>query len=351
MRKGIILEINDLYLTMLTPEGEFLRARKLQHDYQVGEEIHFFPESTQADKKKFNLSFLASYKAKSIALVAVLLMAITTFMPVYQTNKVYAYMSIDVNPSIELAVNEQMEVLAIKGYNQEGNEIVSDLDGWKKADAAKVAELILDKIQEKGYFETKNNIVIATVHNGKAKKTIDDQLEKEILEIKKNTMEEKLTLKVMQASSEDREKAQEQGLTTGLYKEKQHEKKKPATSPAKGKELERKQPVQEKEEVELQRGHADKSIPKSGVPQPKQPEPPAGIKEKGNDNGKKPQVPPLKTKEKPKPNNSMGKNIDKKVDEKPVKEKIEVNHNDRGNVQKSNNGNQNSNKNQDKSKK
>lgn len=42
MRKGVILEINDLYLTLLTPEGEFLRARKLQQDYQVGEEIHFF---------------------------------------------------------------------------------------------------------------------------------------------------------------------------------------------------------------------------------------------------------------------------------------------------------------------
>ena len=87
MRKGVILEINDLYLTLLTPEGEFLRARKLQQEYQVGEEIHFFPEMGTAKRKKFNLSFLNSFRARTIALAAAFMLAMTAFLPVYQSGQ------------------------------------------------------------------------------------------------------------------------------------------------------------------------------------------------------------------------------------------------------------------------
>ena len=72
MRKGTILEINDLYLTLLTPEGEFMRARKLQQEYQVGEEISFFPESSTTKTKKLNTTYLNSFKVRTIALAAAL---------------------------------------------------------------------------------------------------------------------------------------------------------------------------------------------------------------------------------------------------------------------------------------
>ena len=231
MRKGVILEINDLYLTLLTPEGEFLRARKLQQEYQVGEEIHFFPEMGTAKRKKFNLSFLNSFRARTIALAAAFMLAMTAFLPVYQSGQVYAYMSIDVNPSVELAVSDTLKVLRIKGYNQEGKQIIASISDWKKKDAAVVAEMILNEIEEKGFFKEKNDIVIATVHNGKVKKTVDQKLEQKISDIKKVTKEENLDLKVMQGTTEEREKAQEQGLTTGVYKEKLSEEGKPPKKP------------------------------------------------------------------------------------------------------------------------
>ncbi|MBT2660460.1 anti-sigma factor domain-containing protein [Bacillus sp. ISL-45] len=231
MRKGVILEINDLYLTLLTPEGEFLRARKLQQDYQVGEEIHFFPDTQTVKQKKFNLSFLNSFKTRSIALAAVFMLAMTALVPAYQNGQVYAYMSIDVNPSIELAVNDDLKVLRLKGYNPEGEEIIGEIKDWKKKDAAVVAEMILEEIEEEGFFKEKNDVVIATVHNQKANESVDQKLEKKISEIKKSTQDEDLNFKVMEATSEDREKAQKQGVTTGVYKEKLKDAPKPAAKP------------------------------------------------------------------------------------------------------------------------
>jgi hypothetical protein len=235
MRKGIILEINDLYLTLLTPEGEFLRTRKLQQEYQVGEEIHFFPELAENKSKKFNLSFLNSFRVRTISLAAIFMLIMTAFIPVYQSGQVYAYMSIDVNPSIELAVDDDLKVLRLKGYNPEGKKVIEELSSWKKKDAALVAELILEKIEEKGFFQADNDVVIATVRNGEAKKAADQKLEKKITEIKQATQEENLEIKVMEATSEDREKAKKQGLSTGVFKEKQIQKVKPSSNPVNAK--------------------------------------------------------------------------------------------------------------------
>ncbi|ESU32763.1 hypothetical protein G3A_09625 [Bacillus sp. 17376] len=295
MRKGVILEINDLYLTLLTPEGEFLRARKLQQDYQVGEEIHFFPETLTVKKKRFNLSFLNSFKARSTALAALFMIAMTALVPAYQDGQVYAYMSIDVNPSIELAVNDDLKVLRMTGYNPEGEKIIGELKDWKKKDAAVVAEMIIEEIKDEGFLKEKKDVVIATVHNGKSKESVDQKLEKKISEIKKASQIENLHLKVMEATIEDREKAQKQGVTTGVYKEKQKDTLKPAGKPDKN----------EKAKPE----HEKKEPAPSVVPQPEKKEPPGQVKKKNpqvqKENPNKAEPP---AQDKAKGNNNSGKN-------------------------------------------
>ncbi|WP_226675635.1 anti-sigma factor domain-containing protein [Mesobacillus jeotgali] len=294
MRKGVILEINDLYLTLLTPEGEFLRARKLQQDYQVGEEIHFFPETLTVKKKRFNLSFLNSVKARSIALAAVFMIAMTALVPTYQNGQVYAYMSIDVNPSIELAVNDDLKVLRMKGYNPEGEEIIKELKDWKKKDAALVAEMVIEEIKDEGFLKQEKDVVIATVHNKKAKESVDQKLEKKISEIKKSTQIDNLNLKVMEATIEDREKAQKQGVTTGVYKEKQKDTLKPAGKP------------DEKEKAKPEPGKKD-PVP-TVVPQPEKKEPPGQVKKKDPQVPKEPNKAEPPAQDKAKGNKSSGKN-------------------------------------------
>ncbi|MEW8971055.1 MAG: anti-sigma factor domain-containing protein [Mesobacillus sp.] len=294
MRKGVILEINDLYLTLLTPEGEFLRARKLQQDYQVGEEIHFFPETQAVKEKKFNLSFLNSFKGKTIALAAALMLVMTALVPAYQNGQVYAYMSIDVNPSIELAVNDELKVLRMKGYNPEGVEIIGKIKDWKKEDAARVAEMILEEIEEDGFFKEKNDVVIATVHNKKAKESVDRVLEKKISEIKSSVQKEDLDLKVMEATSEEREKAKKQGITIGVYKEKQ--KSKPAAKPADKGQNAKPEPVKKdlpapsvapQPEKKIPPGQLKKNDPESESGKAKQEKPSLPEQSRGNNNSDK----------------------------------------------------------------
>ncbi|UOK59269.1 anti-sigma factor domain-containing protein [Bacillus sp. OVS6] len=48
MKKGIVVDRNDDYVTLLTPDGQFLKANKQKRSYELGEEITFFNFQIQA---------------------------------------------------------------------------------------------------------------------------------------------------------------------------------------------------------------------------------------------------------------------------------------------------------------
>ena len=91
--------------------------------------------------------------------LALMLVFIST-LPFYQNNQVYAYMSIDINPSIELGVNKNYQVIELIPYNEDGKKIVNKLHDWKKKDVHDVASEIMDEIKSQGYMK-KNHEVAA----------------------------------------------------------------------------------------------------------------------------------------------------------------------------------------------
>lgn len=220
MKTGIIMEINERFLTLLTPEGEFLRAQKLNRQYHIGEEINFYPIS-EKEKEGWPLtSIFSSFKAKTITAALVMLVLVTSsFFTFNGHNEVYAYMSIDINPSIELGINDKFQVIEISPYNEEGEEIVNQIPNWKKKSVKEVTSQIVKQIKNQGYTRDNYEIVIATVNTQKENKALETKFEKEITEIKETIQKEELEVKVMDASPKEREKAKEHGLSTGAYKE------------------------------------------------------------------------------------------------------------------------------------
>jgi hypothetical protein len=220
MKKGVILEVDHDFVTLLTPEGEFMRTRKREQDYHIGEEISFFPvESDRPPAWQTWQRFLRLSKVRAAVIAAVLLFCTTAILPVYQSNQVYAYMSIDVNPSIELGLNQMLKVVTLIAYNEEGDRILSKLENWKKEDAASVAEKILDEIEVQGYLQKEKNVLIATA-NSQGQVETAEQLEETIEEIKVAGKTENLEVMVLAGTAAEREAAKKQGLSMGLYKQK-----------------------------------------------------------------------------------------------------------------------------------
>ncbi|WP_223595098.1 anti-sigma factor domain-containing protein [Neobacillus bataviensis] len=216
MKKGIVMKIDNGFLTLLTPEGEFLRARKQDQSYSIGEEIHFFPiESSRTNQSFHGVKNFLRQKSVWAAAMAFVIILGGTIIPMYQNNKAYAYMSIDVNPSIELGVNKKMQVVKLTGFNKEGKKVISELEDWKKQNVSDLTEAILAEMKNEGYLNHNENIILSTVRTKQLEKDAEEKLQKNIKEIKSTVKRQQYKLKVLTGTKEDWEKAHNQGLTTG----------------------------------------------------------------------------------------------------------------------------------------
>ncbi|GHH98415.1 anti-sigma factor domain-containing protein [Neobacillus kokaensis] len=217
MKKGIVMQIDETFLTLLTPDGEFLRAKRLDMPYMIGEEICFYPVTiTKTNNLHKRLNHL--FRLKPIWVVSLaLLVIIGSLFPVLQKDKAYAYMSIDVNPSIELGVNDKMQVIELTGFNEAGKKIISQLSDWKKQDAAELTKTLLLTMKKEGFLENNQHVIFSTVRTDKVEKVAEEKLQKHLNEIKATINSQALELTVLNCTEEELKKAHELGVTAGKY--------------------------------------------------------------------------------------------------------------------------------------
>lgn len=218
MKRGVIVEKNERLLTMLTPNGEFLQAKNQHGNYEVGQEIDFVPIKQKQSLSAHILSLFMIYKTP--ALIVVMLMVIfSTISIITNENEVYAYMSIDINPSIEMAVDKNLQVVALHPYNEDGKRIVKDLDNWKHQLVTEVINKIILESDRQGFLADEKQVFVATVPHAKRQHNIDEKLTDE-LQTLKTSVGKKLAMTIVEGTEEQRDDALKNGVTTGTYLQK-----------------------------------------------------------------------------------------------------------------------------------
>lgn len=132
-------------------------------------------------------------------------------------NEVYAYMSIDGESSIELAVNKDLEVIDVIAYNESGKEVIADID-WENEQVDKVSTAILSSIENQEVHSDTQEIIVGTVLAGTQVNKTDEKLHQVIDSLKKET---EVEIADVQATAEERKEAKEQGVSVGKYKAQQ----------------------------------------------------------------------------------------------------------------------------------
>lgn len=214
MKKGVVMEVDDDFLTMLTVDGEFLRARNQKGKYQVGEEIDFFPVSFPViEKKKLSFLKLGKIKLTYISSFAAILLFLS-FIPMYVNNEVYAYMSIDINPSFEVGLDKDLTVVSLEAMNADGEKILSDFPDWKDKHIDFITETIINKSHTNGYLDEGKQVLITTVVNEHDEK-VDAKLKKNIEKVTTTFEKEQIEITSVESTVETRKEAKEKGVTTG----------------------------------------------------------------------------------------------------------------------------------------
>ncbi|NRR84229.1 anti-sigma-I factor RsgI family protein [Bacillus velezensis] len=229
MRRGIIVEKNKKFVTLLTPDGQFLKTKNDHRTCEIGEEITFEGETRMGRRASFfDFLKLRPFKLGVFTMTAIILF-ILILLPVFSDNKAYAYMTLDINPSIEMALNSKYEVIELTPLNHDAKQVISDIGDWKSSDFKEVISNIITDCSKHGYVKESKEILISTVYENTDDNTYKKGVKKQLADM---TEKYKGTYQVqsLESDMETREKAKQEGMSTGSYirrNEKKTEEKQP----------------------------------------------------------------------------------------------------------------------------
>jgi hypothetical protein len=188
----------------MTPNGSFLKL-PLKGPAEVGDEYCYTHSLS-----RFWLS----------AAVLVLLTAASFLLPNVYAPTPLAYVTVDINPSLELLVSVRQEVIAAEALNSEASHLLEGLK-LKGKPIEQALNLILLAAADGGYLSGDNPLVVlASTPAGDSSAAGLDEMNEKLSEFTDQYMLEHAqpaTVAVIAAGKELRDEAGELGLSTGKY--------------------------------------------------------------------------------------------------------------------------------------
>ena len=209
--KGIVFKKKTAYSIFLTSDGLFQRGIPLSTTIEVGEEAFFRPFS---DVKKRQRPYKLALSAPIIAISAIIMLFFSVLIPSQTT--VSAFVQIDINPSIELGIDNDGEVQLFRGINEDGKALKHDISFWKGKSLSWVLQQIVNRTET---IHTKTeSIEIVTIYQ----KEVNQVALEKVITTAITTATPKIAAKtqavhVIEATIKDREAANTEGVSVQKY--------------------------------------------------------------------------------------------------------------------------------------
>ncbi|OFD76301.1 membrane protein [Bacillus mycoides] len=223
MNKGIVMDIKKHSVVVLTPNGEFITFKRKVHSYMIGEEISFNEQEQRAPR--FSIpSFL-----KPASLLVTCFLCVLLFFHNQTEEKVFAYVSVDINPSLEVSVTKDLRVIDLRACNDDGRRILKEMKRWENKHLQDVIRTIIKQSQEDKYLTNDKQVMLTAVTK---EKSLEPQLEKAMQKLKKEYETKHVTVVYQNSTMQMRENAMKAGVGTGVYIKQENENTPPSTSPS-----------------------------------------------------------------------------------------------------------------------
>jgi hypothetical protein len=212
MQKGVIIEAGSKWTVVLTPAGQFCKVPS-KPQYTEGMEISFsIPVSVPAfsAKKLMTKRFLRSF-----SLVAACLLLIVMIYPFFSGNQAYAAVTIDINPSIELDVDKQANVIDARALNGDGQKVLETIQ-WKKQKVTAVTLEIIKAAESNGWMNTQNQVIITTTFY-ESKSQDQGQQWNTMLEDATSKVDPEVTVVLVDGNKQWFDDAKKQDVAPGSY--------------------------------------------------------------------------------------------------------------------------------------
>lgn len=203
MQKGLCIEFNEESSVFMGQNGEFVQGRPAGK-IAVGEEGFFYPNQlVSANKRKTRKPVWAPITAA----LAVAVLFLSVLMP---RQEAFAYVQVQVNPGVELGIDEEYEVVSIRELNADGRELIGELGDWKNHSL----EEVLDEVIALSMKGNADEIVITTVAD-EEDEVADEAVVDSVLAISAKAMAKNVTVKLKEASKKQWRTSVEKSVPVG----------------------------------------------------------------------------------------------------------------------------------------
>lgn len=244
-QSGICIELNQDRSIFLMKDGQFVTGTPVGKT-SIGEEAKFYP----FEKKSL------IRRQPIIAPVAAAIAALALFMSVLVSpaEEAFGYVQIQINPGIELGVNEQHEVVSIRELNSDGEKLIHQLGDWKDSSLPE----ILNRVIGLAVTEKTEDITITAVEE--EGKEIGDSIKKVAAEVSSGTDNENMAIHLKAATKKQWRQSKEKHVPVGKLIEESETLKKEKQPDVKKKEHESdKKPIHKEDTNGNKQGKSDQN--------------------------------------------------------------------------------------------
>ncbi len=172
------MEQHRRFTIVMTRDGLIEKAHPIE-DADIGVEVDYEPLFQNQWRLNLKEKF---FTMRVAALACIFLIALLPFYMVINSSETYAYVDIDINPSMELEIDNDLEVTDIIPFNDDAELILDQIGELVGKNIEEAIEIIINTSEEKGLTNTAKNVLIG-VHYLKDEgkdpiiKTIEDHFE------------------------------------------------------------------------------------------------------------------------------------------------------------------------------
>jgi len=209
--KALVLEKTNGYYTVLTATGEFKRVRH-QVRAEIGEEILL---------QEQKLARFGTWRAWMSAAALFLFTLLGVFgVNWWQAPNAVAYLSMDINPSVQLVLDREGRVLDIEANNQDAEELLKGLD-LKGQAVREAVQVLVSQAISLNYLQEGNWVLVgvSAEEDGMPEKSVQLDNQEIIAWVEEAAQAQGITPQValFEISPTEREAAAKEGLTLGEY--------------------------------------------------------------------------------------------------------------------------------------
>ncbi len=221
MKKVVVIEKKAKTALVMTEDAHFMEIPLPEGSCEVGAEIMI--EAEAGARASFGTRrFLPWISAVIAASLFAFLIWQSSWDEPFDT-KVYAYITVDINPSVEIGINKSEQVVDVRAVNEDAEVLIQEVE-FEQMQLEQFLETLLTDADDRGYLNENAGIVISTVVVAPESDQTSETLNRKWREKAEDTLhtlpklkKKEVRVTTVTAVPEVKEAAKKQQISTGKY--------------------------------------------------------------------------------------------------------------------------------------